>query len=128
MRKKIVIVDDDVMNLMMAEFILQEENYEVLKLESGMDCLNYLKDEIPDLILLDIEMPVMNGFKTLEVIKGNEKTAAIPVIFLTASADVDTVVEASRLGVADYVKKPFYPQELIKRVKNAMLENKSNVW
>jgi len=128
MRKKIAVVDDDIMNLMMAEFILQEENYQVIKLESGMDCLSYLKTDIPDLILLDIEMPVMNGFKTLEIIKGNKETADIPVIFLTASADVDTVVEASRLGVVDYVKKPFYPQELIKRVKNALPENKSFFW
>ena len=67
--------------------------------------------------MLDIEMPVMNGIKTLEIIKENPDLADIPVMFLTAAADVGTVVEAGNLGVVDYIKKPFMPEELIKRVK-----------
>jgi len=115
----ILVVDDDAMNLRMAEFILEREGYIVCKAESGMECLNYLKDNIPDLILLDIEMPVMNGIKTLEIIKENPQLATIPVMFLTAAADVGTVVEAKNLGVVDYIKKPFLPEELTKRVKAA---------
>ena len=61
MSKRVLVVDDDVMNLRMAEFILKKEDYEVCKAESGMECLLFLKDEKPDLILLDIEMPIMNG-------------------------------------------------------------------
>ena len=116
----ILVVDDDAMNLRMAEFILEREGYIVCKAESGMECLNYLKDNIPDLILLDIEMPVMNGIKTLEIIKENPQLATIPVMFLTAAADVGTVVEAKNLGVVDYIKKPFWPEELTKRVKTAL--------
>lgn len=116
----ILVVDDDAMNLRMAEFILEREGYIVCKAESGMECLNYLKDNKPDLILLDIEMPVMNGIKTLEIIKANEDLAEIPVMFLTAAADVGTVVEAGNLGVVDYIKKPFMPDELAKRVKSAL--------
>lgn len=116
----ILVVDDDAMNLRMAEFILEREGYIVCKAESGMECLNYLKDNIPDLILLDIEMPVMNGIKTLEIIKENPQLAFIPVMFLTAAADVGTVVEAKNLGVVDYIKKPFLPEELTKRVKTAL--------
>lgn len=116
----ILVVDDDAMNLRMAEFILEREGYIVCKAESGMECLNYLKDNKPDLILLDIEMPVMNGIKTLEIMKGNSELAEIPVMFLTAAADVGTVVEAGNLGIVDYVKKPFKPEELIKRVKSAL--------
>lgn len=120
MSKRILVVDDDGMNLKMAEFILKQKNYEVYKVESGMDCLNFLKDGRVDLILLDIEMPVMNGFKTLETIRENETMADIPVIFLTASADADTVREAGRLGAVDYVKKPFLPQDLLDRVARAL--------
>lgn len=122
MRKKILVVDDDAMNLRMAEFILGNGNYEVCKKESGMECLSYLETERPDLILLDIEMPVMNGIKTFEVIRENEELADIPVIFLTASADSETVLEAGRLGAMDYVKKPFLPEDLLSRVEKVLSE------
>lgn len=118
--KLILVVDDDTMNLRMAEFILEREGYIVCKVESGMECLNYLKDNRPDLILLDIEMPIMSGIKTLEIIKENPELAKIPVMFLTAAADTETVMEASNLGVIDYVKKPFLPEELTVRVKWAV--------
>lgn len=117
MSKRILVVDDDIMNLRMAEFILSREGYDVHKEESGMDCLSYLKKHKPDLILLDVQMPVLNGIKTFEIIKENKEMAKIPVIFLTANSEIDTVVEACRLGVADYVKKPFLPEDLVKRVE-----------
>ena len=120
MTKRILVVDDDVMNLRMAEFILSKENFEVVKVESGMECLNFLKEEKVDLILLDIEMPVMNGIKTFEIMRDNEELKDIPVIFLTAAADSDTVTEAVKLGAVDYVKKPFMPEELVKRVEKAL--------
>lgn len=117
MNKSVWVVDDDTMNLKMAEFILKQERYDVTLLESGIECLRLLKTKKPDLILLDIEMPLMNGIKTLESIRANSETKDIPVVFLTASADTETVVEAGRLGVVDYVVKPFMPQELLKRVE-----------
>ncbi len=118
--KTILVVDDDAMNLKMAEFILKQEGYNVVTRESGMACLDYLKVDKPELILLDVEMPVMTGIQTLEVIRGNEEFKHLPVMFLTASADTDTVVEAGRLGVVEYVKKPFMPQELADRVKKIL--------
>lgn len=117
MAKKILVVDDDVLNLRMAEFILGQNSYEVSKAESGMECLLYLRENHPDLILLDIEMPVMDGIKTLEIIKDNISMSDIPVIFLTASADVQNVLEAGKLGAVGYVVKPFMPQELLDRVE-----------
>ena len=118
--KTILVVDDDEMNLRMAEFILQQQGYNVVKVSSGMSCLEHLKYEKPDLILLDVEMPVMSGIQTLEVIRANEQYANLPVMFLTASADMDTVAEASRLGVIAYVKKPFMTQDLVERVKKIL--------
>lgn len=123
MAKKILVVDDDVMNLRMAEFILKKEDYEVCKVESGMECLLFLRDEPVDLVLLDIEMPIMSGLKTFEIIRENEEMQNIPVIFLTASVDSDNVMEAIKLGAAGYVTKPFLPEELVKRVGAIFNEN-----
>ena len=119
MKKKIMVVDDDKMTLMMCEFILTKEGYEVVAVESGKRCLEYLRDESNpniDCILLDIEMPLLDGFKTLSSIRHSEKLMKIPVMFLTATATPDTVKEAIRLGVTSYLKKPFLPNELTERV------------
>lgn len=118
--KTILVVDDDEMILKMAEFILQQEGYEAVKAISGMSCLDYLKYNKPDLILLDVEMPMMSGIQTLEIIRGNEEYQHIPVMFLTASADMETVVAAGSLKAMDYVVKPFMPQELTDRVKKIL--------
>ena len=119
MKKKIMVVDDDKMILMMCEFILTKEGYEVVAVESGKRCLEYLRDDNTpniDCILLDIEMPLLDGFKTLSSIRHSEKLMKIPVMFLTATATPDTVKEAIRLGVTSYLKKPFLPNELTERV------------
>ena len=118
--KTILVVDDDEMILKMAEFVLQQEGYEVVKVMSGMSCLDYLKYNKPDLILLDVEMPIMSGIQTLEIIRGNEEYQYIPVMFLTASADKETVVTAGSLKAVDYVVKPFMPQDLVDRVKRIL--------
>ena len=117
---KILVVDDEEMNLKMVEYILQQEGYDVVKAISGMSCLDYLKYNKPDLILLDVEMPVMSGIQTLEVLRANEDYKSLPVMFLTASADTDTVAAAGRLGVLSYVKKPFMPQDLLDRVQKIL--------
>lgn len=113
MRKRILVVDDDTMCLVRTRRIL-ERIYDVLLADSGEAALDILKKESVDLILLDIEMPKMNGFKTFEQMK--EYPVEAPVIFLTASGDVDDVVSAIQLGAVSYLKKPFLPQELLKRV------------
>ena len=115
MRKRILVVDDDNMNLMRTKMILGEE-YIVILAESGMDALEKLKNESEkvDMVLLDIDMPGMNGIETFEHMK--EFAADIPVIFLTASGLEEDVVSAIRLGAVNYLKKPFRPRELMKRV------------
>lgn len=120
MSRRILVVDDDAMNLRMAEFILKQKEYEVLKADSGMKCLDILKSGKVDLVLLDIEMPVMSGIETLEKIRADKEFAKLPVMFLSASADDDTLEEADKLGAVDYVKKPFMPQDLQARVAKVM--------
>ena len=123
---KILVVDDDDMNLKMAEFILKKDmkNVEVFLADSGMKAIDALQREKVDLVLLDFQMPVMNGLKTLEIIRKREDMKDIKVIFLTAASDRDTVMKAGMMGVADYIKKPFMPKDLIDRVSQALAEKK----
>ena len=113
MRKRILIVDDDAMNLKRTQMILKKE-YNVLLAESGNEALLKLRNEKIDLILLDIAMPVMDGLETFKRMK--EASIDIPVIFLTASGYEEDVRTAISLGAVNYLKKPFRPQELLKRV------------
>lgn len=113
MEKCILVVDDDAMNLKRTKIILQNY-YDVLFAKSGEEALHMLKSEKIDMVLLDIAMPDMNGIEAFEHMK--EEGIDIPVIFLTASGDEDDVLSALSLGAVNYLKKPFIPQELLKRV------------
>lgn len=114
----IMVVDDDDMNLKMAKYILEKEvEADIVLANSGYTCIELLQQQVkPDLILLDIQMPRMDGIKTLEMIRGRDEWKKIPVIFLTATADKNTVIQAGRLKVDDYIKKPFLPHDLVERV------------
>ncbi|MBR5908887.1 MAG: response regulator [Schwartzia sp.] len=122
----ILVVDDDDMNLKMAEFILKKDmkDIKVLLADSGLKAIDTLQQEKVDLVLLDFQMPVMNGLKTLEMIRKREDMKDVAVIFLTASSDRDTVIKAGMMGVADYIKKPFMPQDLLDRVSQALAKKK----
>ena len=113
MQKRILVVDDDDMNLTRTRVILKND-YDVILVNSGMKALDTLKREKVDLVLLDIEMPNMDGFETFRQMK--EFADGIPVIFLTASGLEDDVVNAINLGAVNYLKKPFIPKELQRRV------------
>ena len=115
--KTIYVVDDEEITLKMAEFVLQQDGYDVVKCLSGLACLEHLKYDIPDLIILDVEMPIMSGIQTLDVIRSNEEFKEIPVMFLTGTTDSETVVAAKSLGAVGYVVKPFVPLELVDKVK-----------
>lgn len=113
MRKCILVVDDDTMNLRRTKMIL-ENLYDVVLAESGEEALMVLKRGRIDLVLLDIAMPGMDGMETFERMK--ELPVSVPVIFLTASGYEDDVISAVKLGAVNYLKKPFFPPELLKRV------------
>ena len=119
MQKRILVVDDDSMNLVRTKMILEKE-YEVVLAESGERALYLLRNEKIDLVLLDIAMPEMNGIETFERMK--EYPVKVPVIFLTASGHEDDVLSAIRLGAVNYLKKPFQPRELLKRVAKELEE------
>ena len=116
----ILVVDDDAANLRMASHILTAERMRVSCLKSGEDALRFLQENRPDLILLDIHMPGMDGFETIASVRGNEKTADIPVIFLTADDDSETETQGLKAGAMDFIKKPFVPEVLLLRVRHTI--------
>ena len=102
----ILVVDDDTTNLRMASHILSKEQMRVSCLKSGEEAICFLQEQRPDLILLDIHMPGMDGFETIAAVRGDEKTADIPVIFLTADDDSETETRGLKAGAMDFIKKP----------------------
>lgn len=118
-RKKVLVVDDVAVSLSVTEQALREE-YEVITINSGNRALRYLKRERPDLILLDIRMDDMDGIETLKAIREMQNGADIPVIMLTGKSDRTSVLETAKLGIYDYMLKPFAAQDLLHRVESAL--------
>lgn len=115
----IVIVDDDLMNQKVASRVLTKNNMTVTTLNSGIELLDFVNDNRPDLILLDVNMPDMNGFETLEILRTKEaEISDIPVIFLTGDNDEDAEKKGLSLGAMDFIRKPFVPEVLTLRVKH----------
>jgi len=124
MAKWIIVVDDDTANLKMAGHILSKNNMRVTAFKSGSTFLDYVNDNgMPDLVLLDIKMPVMDGFETLGELRKLEQQRGLmktPVVFLTADEDVDTETRGFEVGVSDFIRKPFNPDVLLRRIDNIM--------
>jgi len=114
-RNIIIIVDDDITNLTVARHNLVGK-YDVVTAPSGEKLFRILEKITPALILLDIEMPEMNGYEILKILKREEKTAHIPVIFLTATINPESKIQCLSLGAADCIKKPFSRDLLVERV------------
>ncbi|EDN70474.1 two-component hybrid sensor and regulator [Beggiatoa sp. PS] len=113
----ILIVDDMPANLQILNQILTEQGYKVRPTVSGKMALKSVQSVIPDLILLDIQMPEMNGYEVCEKLKADNKIAEIPVIFISALSDVFDKVKAFSVGGVDYITKPFQAEEVLARVK-----------
>lgn len=120
MEKWILVVDDDAMNLRMAEFILNKNGYSVVKAESAKNALQILGEKEFELILLDIEMPEMNGFELMQILQENELLKKTPVIFLTADRSAESEEKCFQLGAVDYIGKPFIPAIMLQRVKRTL--------
>jgi CheY-like chemotaxis protein len=111
----VLIVDDTETNIDVLLDLLND--YDVIVAISGQSALEVAYEENPDLILLDIMMPVMDGYEVCEKLKNDETTKNIPVVFITAKTDEDSIERAYEVGGIDYVTKPFKPRELLARVK-----------
>ena len=119
-RKKIIFVDDQVSNLMIGRNVLSSM-YDVFTVPSAEKMFALIEKIAPDLILLDVEMPEMNGYEAIEQLKANPKTSDIPVVFLTAKTDEGSELKGLSLGAIDYISKPFSPPLLLKRLELHLL-------
>ncbi len=122
--QKILIVDDIPKNLQILGNILDAKGFDICFATNGKQALQLAENNMPDLILLDISMPEMDGFEVCEKIKTSPAMSNIPIIFLTAYTDTDSIVKAFKAGGQDYITKPFNPAELMARV-NTHLELKN---
>jgi DNA-binding response OmpR family regulator len=122
MDKKILIIDDDKMILKLSDYVLKDE-YEVKCATSGFDGIDLAESFLPDLILLDIEMPQMNGFEVMQALNKSDKCKNIPILMFTSSADRETVLKAKNYGVNDYIVKPFLPEKLLESVEKTLGRN-----
>ena len=114
----ILIVDDNKNNLQVLGNILNESKYRVAMAINGATALRLAHKAKPDLIILDIMMPEMDGFEVCQRLKTDELTSEIPIIFLTAKTDLEDVIRGFQLGGVDYITKPFKKEELLVRVRN----------
>jgi DNA-binding response OmpR family regulator len=123
-KAKIMVIDDQEDILDMVKLILEEAGFVVLTMLSGHEALQLIYREKPNLILLDIMMPDLDGLELLKILKIEESTAGIPVVMLTAKVEARDKMAAMRDKAADYICKPFQPQELVDRVKAVLGKGK----
>ena len=116
-KSRILIVDDNRSTVRLAERILQKDGYDVITAFDGLEGLRKAREEKPDLIILDIIMPELNGFQVLALVRQHTKA---PVIILTAEHDIDSVKTTLALGADDYVVKPFSTRNLLARVREEL--------
>lgn len=122
MKRHILVVDDVAVNLKTVKLIL-DEFYRVSVVTSGKQAIDFLSrniEDFPDLILMDIQMPIMDGLETMKKIKEKFGDNIIPVIYLTAISDKKMVVECFKEGLSDYIVKPFQPENLLQKIKNVL--------
>lgn len=117
-KPSILIIDDHQMNLLLASKVLEINHYDSITAESGPEGIAIIEKEIPSLILLDINMPDMDGYEVCRRIKEVEKWKEIPIIFLTAQNQTENLIEGFEAGGVDYITKPYKSEELLVRVKN----------
>lgn len=115
--QKLLVVDDEESIRSLVKVFLERENLEIYEAADGLEALSKVSEVHPDFVLLDVNMPNLNGLEALAKLRENEATKELPVIFCTALGDRDTVMEAKSLGITDYILKPFTRTILLEKVK-----------
>ncbi len=125
MPKKILIVDDDLDGLKLISLMLQRHGYEVITANAGNQAIVIANNELPDLVILDVMMPDMNGYEVCRRLRANPTTQPIPIIMFTAKTMIDDKVAGFEAGADDYLTKPTHPAELASRVKAVLQRSNS---
>jgi DNA-binding response OmpR family regulator len=120
MGKTILVVDDDLRTLKLVGLVLDQQGYDVVAAQSGEDGLEKARAETPDLIILDILMPGLDGYKVAQRLRADRVTARVPILMLTAKSDLDDRVTGFEVGADDYLTKPFHRDELVSRVESVL--------
>ncbi len=124
--KRILVIDDLPENVFMLQDRLEHEGYEVLTAYNGKRGIEKATDEMPDLILLDVMMPDINGFEVCKTLVNDDRTSGIPIILVTAKTNAEDTKEGLDAGAYDYIKKPINKIELLARVKSALKLSDAN--
>ncbi len=119
-KKTILVVDDEKDLLDLIEYNLKKEGFKVLKAENGKEGIEVAKEHKPDLVLLDIMMPKMDGLEAVEIMRKDDDLKRIPIIFLTARSDENTEIEGLNKGGDDFITKPISTTKLVSRIKAVM--------
>jgi len=120
----ILVVDDDLITVKLLQKLITNKDYRAETGRNGEDCLKMAKELSPDIILLDISMPVMDGIEACKILKEEDSTKDIPVIFITSYTDDDTLNAAFSAGGTDYIRKPVNSVELMVRIKSVLTQQK----
>lgn len=120
--KKILIVDDEPNIVMSLEYTFRKNGYEVFIARDGQEALDLLQNKIPDLIMLDVMMPMVDGFATLEAIKQDARLSACKVVFLSAKNKESDIEKGLSLGANLYITKPFSLKKLVEQVSGLLME------
>ncbi|HEX4645651.1 MAG TPA: response regulator [Verrucomicrobiae bacterium] len=127
MREKILVVDDEPDIVELVAFNLRAEGYDVLTARDGLQALNLAREALPDLIVLDLMLPEMDGLAVCEILRRLPSTAPIPVIMLTAWSSKISRAIGFETGASDYVTKPFSPRDLVLRINRALRPRESKL-
>ena len=117
---KILVVDDEVQLIQMVQIRLEASGYEVVTANDGEEGIEKAKSENPDLVLLDIMMPVMDGYEACKILKSDPQTNKIPIIYLSAKAQEDDLQNGKESGADAFVKKPFETPELLAKIEELL--------
>jgi DNA-binding response OmpR family regulator len=118
--RKILLVDDSETILQMEQMILAEDPYEIFVARDGLEGIARALECNPDLILMDVVMPLMSGFEALGELRGNQRTSSVPVIMVTTQAEAESIETGYTRGCSDYIVKPIDSMELLAKVRNVL--------
>jgi DNA-binding response OmpR family regulator len=127
MKKHILIVDDEIGALTLIGIMLERGGFEVLKARDAKIALNLLDSATPDLIILDVMMPGMNGIDLCQVIRQREETRTTPVLILSARGDAESIIRGIEAGANDYLPKPILHHDLVSKVREMLGENVAHI-
>jgi DNA-binding response OmpR family regulator len=122
--RSVLVVDDEPMARKMLRLILVRAGFDVFEAKDGYEALSDIKNNIPDLVILDVMMPGIDGFEVCETLRDDDKTSELPIIMLSAKADIESVNKGLRLGATKYLTKPVTPDDLTHHVREVLsIEN-----